>query len=55
MNVEQLPFDQYQRYRLVADLLGTLRGKQKLEDAITAYERGARLSNFERRRWHFWS
>ncbi|HUR27295.1 MAG TPA: methyltransferase domain-containing protein, partial [Planctomycetota bacterium] len=31
MNVERMPFDQYQRYRLVCDLLGTLRGKQKLE------------------------
>ncbi len=31
MNVERLPFDQYQRYRLVSDLLGTLRGKHKLE------------------------
>ncbi|MEO6708339.1 MAG: methyltransferase domain-containing protein, partial [Planctomycetota bacterium] len=31
MKVERLPFDQYQRYRLVSDLLGTLRGKKKLE------------------------
>jgi len=31
VKVERLPFDQYQRYRLVSDLLGTLRGKKKLE------------------------
>lgn len=31
MNVERLPFDQYQRYRLVADLLTRLRKKQPLE------------------------
>ncbi len=46
MNVEQLPFDQYQRYRLVADLLGALRGKHKPLEVLDVGGRTALLRGF---------
>ena len=46
MNVEQMPFDQYQRYRLVSDLLEQLRGKRGRLEVLDVGGRTALLRGF---------
>jgi len=46
VNVEQMPFDQYQRYRLVSDLLEQLRGKRAKLEVLDVGGRTALLRGF---------
>jgi hypothetical protein len=45
-DVQTLPFDQYQRYRLVADLLGELRGDGPSLEVLDVGGRTALLRSF---------
>jgi chromosome segregation ATPase len=46
VNVEKMPFDQYQRYRLVSDLLNQLRGKRAKLKVLDVGGRTALLRGF---------